>query len=169
VDSVGLVGILRRFNEGIDLAGNSIGGATGFTIAVAFDPLAADLSREISRLRRKRAEGAHVAYTQPIFDRAVLDTAIAAAGDAGIPLLYGLLPLRSRRHCEFMHNEVPGISIPDEVRGRMAELSDDDARTYGLDVATAFIQSARSITQGVYLMPPFGNHRVAQTLLQAAR
>jgi methionine synthase I (cobalamin-dependent)/5,10-methylenetetrahydrofolate reductase len=167
VDSVGLVRILRRFNEGIDLAGNSIGQATAFTIAVAFDPLADDLRRERDRLARKADEGAHVAYTQPIFERSVLDTAVEAAGRFGIPLLFGLLPLRSARHCEFMHNEVPGIRIPDDIRRRMAELSEEDARRYGIDIARQFLADACAVTQGVYMMPPFANHRVAEAVLKA--
>ncbi|NLH99095.1 MAG: bifunctional homocysteine S-methyltransferase/methylenetetrahydrofolate reductase [Chthonomonadales bacterium] len=167
VDSVGLVRILRRFNEGIDLAGASIGQATAFTIAVAFDPLARDPAKELDRLERKAAEGAHVVYTQPIFDEQALETAARAAEHVRLPLLFGLLPLRSARHCEFMHNEVPGIRIPDEIRARMSELEEADARRYGLDVARGFLTLARNCTQGVYVMPPFGNHKTAQAVLKA--
>ncbi|MCC6731451.1 MAG: bifunctional homocysteine S-methyltransferase/methylenetetrahydrofolate reductase [Chthonomonadales bacterium] len=167
VDSVGLVRILRRFNEGIDLAGNGIGQPTSFTIAVAFDPLADDAEGERRRLQRKVEEGAEVVYTQPVFERRVLDVAVAACAEVGVPLLFGLLPLRSARHCEFMHNEVPGIRIPEGIRARMGELSEEDGRRYGLDVARQFLLDARSHTQGVYLMPPFGNHKVAEAVLRA--
>lgn len=166
IDSVGLVRILRRFNEGLDLAGATIGRATAFTIAVAFDPLATDLRKERDRLARKVAEGAHVIYTQPIFDRAALEAAARASSDEKTPLLFGLLPLRSSRHCEFMHNEVPGIRIPDEIRRKMAELDDSGARRFGLDVAREFLGDARHITQGVYVMPPFGNHKTAEAVLR---
>jgi homocysteine S-methyltransferase len=169
VDSVGLVRILRRFNEGIDLAGNSIGQTTAFTIAAAFDPLARNLDAERVRLRRKVEEGAHVIYTQPIFERSVLDVAVESVTPLGVPLLFGLLPLRSARHCEFMHNEVPGIRIPDAIRRRLSELEEEDARRYGVDVARSFLSDARHTTQGVYLMPPFGNHRVAAEVLGALR
>lgn len=166
VDSVGLIRILRRFNEGIDLAGNSIGRATAFTIAAAFDPLAPDPAKERERLARKADEGAHLLYTQPIFVRKALDEAVEAAARHRLPLILGLLPLRSSRHSEFMHNEVPGIVIPDEIRTRIAGMADDDAREYGLDVARQFLLDARPITQGVYLMPPFGNHRIAESVLK---
>lgn len=166
VDSIGLVRILRRFNEGVDLSGNSLGQATAFTIAVAFDPLAPDPAKERDRLMRKADEGAHVIYTQPIFDLAVLDRAVEAAESVRLPLLFGLLPLRSARHCEFMHNEVPGIRIPEDIRKRMAELEDKDARKYGLDVAREFLRAARDRTQGVYVMPPFGNHKTAEAVLK---
>ncbi|MBM3496566.1 MAG: bifunctional homocysteine S-methyltransferase/methylenetetrahydrofolate reductase, partial [Armatimonadetes bacterium] len=115
------------------------------------------------------AEGAHVIYTQPIFDRSVLDVATDAAQRVRTPLLFGLLPLRSARHCEFMHNEVPGIRIPADIRERIGTMDDASARRYGLDIATRFLADARQSTQGVYLMPPFGNHKTAQAVLQALR
>ena len=152
--------------EGIDLAGNSIGRATAFTIAAAFDPLAPDPAKERERLARKADEGAHLLYTQPIFVRKALDEAVEAASRHRLPLVFGLLPLRSSRHSEFMHNEVPGIVIPDEIRTRIAGMADDDARQYGLDVARQFLLDARPITQGVYLMPPFGNHKIAESVLK---
>jgi homocysteine S-methyltransferase len=167
IDSVGLVRILRRFNEGLDLAGASIGQATAFTIAVAFDPLARSAAKELDRLQRKVAEGADVIYTQPIFDLAVLEVAVRASNRVGIPLLFGLLPLRSARHCEFMHNEVPGICVPDDIRARISDIDDAAARRYGLDVARGFLTHARHQTQGVYLMPPFGNHKTAEAVLKA--
>ncbi|HSV73421.1 MAG TPA: bifunctional homocysteine S-methyltransferase/methylenetetrahydrofolate reductase [Chthonomonadales bacterium] len=166
IDSIGLVRVLRRFNEGLDLAGNSIGSPTSFTIAAAFDPLAPDLADERDRLARKVQEGTHVVYTQPIFERAVLDVAVESAAREGVPLLFGLLPLRSARHCEFMHNEVPGIRIPERIRQRIAELSEEGARRYGIDEARELLAVARDSTAGVYLMPPFGNHRVAEAVLR---
>jgi len=166
IDSIGLVRILRRFNEGVDLAGNSIGVRTAFTIAVAYNPLAYDQRTEDERLQRKAAEGAHLVYTQPIFDIAVLERAVQAVSNVGLPLLVGVLPLRSARHAEFMHHEVPGVQIPDAVRKRLAELEDADARKYGLDVAREFALQARKVTQGIYLMPPFGNHKVAEAVIE---
>jgi homocysteine S-methyltransferase len=165
IDAVGLVRILRRFNEGVDLAGNSIGMRTAFTIAVAYNPLAYNQKAEDERLQRKAAEGAHLVYTQPIFDIAVLERAAEAANKVGLPLLVGVLPLRSARHAEFMHHEVPGVLIPDAIRKRLAELDEADARRYGLDVAKEFALQAQKVSQGIYLMPPFGNHRVAEAVI----
>jgi homocysteine S-methyltransferase len=79
----------------------------------------------------------------------------------------GILPLRSSRHAEFMQNEVPGISIPEEIRRAIAQLPDEDARRFGIETAQEFLARARSVTQGVYLMPPFGNHATAEAVMQA--
>ncbi len=167
IDSIGLIRILRRFNEGFDLAGNSIGRETAFTIAAAFDPLAPDLRLEKERLKRKAEAGAHLVYTQPIFERGALEESVKAAKSCRLPIFFGLLPLRSSRHAEFMHNEVPGISIPAEIRSRLAEISDEEGRRYGIEVAQQFLAAAKAITDGVYLMPPFGNYRVAEAVLEA--
>lgn len=167
VDSVGLIRILRHFNEGLDLAGNSIAHPTAFTIAAAFDPLAVDMVRQSDRLKRKIDEGAQIIYTQPIFEWAVLEDAVSAVSRHNVPLFFGLLPLRSSRHAEFIHNEVPGMCIPEIHRRRLAELEEKEARKYGIEVAREFLARAHHCTQGVYLMPPFGNHRVAEAVLKA--
>jgi homocysteine S-methyltransferase len=64
-----------------------------------------------------------------------------------------------------MHHEVPGVWIPDPIRKRLAELDDADARQYGLDVAKEFASQAQKMSQGIYLMPPFGNHKVAEAVI----
>ncbi|MGQ9697268.1 MAG: methylenetetrahydrofolate reductase, partial [Armatimonadota bacterium] len=166
IDSIGLVRILSRFNEGIDLAGNSIVEPTAFLIAVAFNPTAPDFVYEVERLRRKVGEGAQLVYTQPIYEIAVLEKAVAETQKLGVPMLVGILPLRSYRHAEFFHNEVPGIYIPEEIRQRMASMSDQDARALGMDLARDLLAQAQHITAGAYLMPPFGNYRIAQELMQ---
>jgi homocysteine S-methyltransferase len=167
VDSIGLVRILNLFNQGQDLGGNTIVEKTHFLIAVAYNPLAPDQELERERLARKVAEGAQCVYTQPIFDERTLEVAVRDVGQHGLPLLVGILPLRSSRHAEFMQNEVPGISIPDDIRRTIAGLPDEDARRYGIETAQNFLARAKEVTQGAYLMPPFGNHATAEAVMQA--
>ncbi len=167
IDSIGLVRILRLFNDGQDLGGNSIAEKTQFLVAVAYNPLAPDTDLERTRLARKADEGAQLVYTQPIFEWEALERAVADASAHGLPLLVGVLPLRSARHAEFMQNEVPGISIPDEMRSAISQMSDEDARKYGIERSQEFLTRARSVTQGVYLMPPFGNHKTAAQVMEA--
>jgi homocysteine S-methyltransferase len=170
VDSIGLVRIMSRFNEGIDLAGNTVGMKCAYTIAVAFNPLATDISDEMDRLRRKADAGAHVVYTQPLFETEAIDKAAELTHQVGLPLVAGVLPLRSARHAEFMHNEVPGIQIPDWLRAKMAEAKDDDeALAIGVAEAQTLCVDVKARAQGVYLMPPFGNHRIAEQVISAIR
>lgn len=167
VDSIGLVRILRRFNEGYDLAGNPMGSRTNFLIAVAFNPLAPDYSKELDRLHRKVEEGAQLVYTQPLYEEVALERAVTACQELEIPLIVGILPLRSARHAEFFHNEVPGIVIPERIRKKIAELNDEDARKYGIEEAQQFLQKAYPVSQGVYLLPPANNWRVAVQVMEA--
>ncbi len=167
VDAVGLVRILRRFNEGRDLAGNSIGVYANFTIAAAYNPLAPDQDAEDDRLRRKIDEGAHLIYTQPLFEMALVERTAELLTKLRTPWFVGVLPLRSARHAEFMHNEVPGISIPEPILQRMADAPEDEALQVGLEIAQAFVREADPYAQGLYLMPPAGSAQIALRVLEA--
>ncbi|GBC93485.1 Bifunctional homocysteine S-methyltransferase/5,10-methylenetetrahydrofolate reductase [bacterium HR15] len=169
VDAIGLVRILKRFNEGIDLAGNTIGMRANFTIAVAYNPLAPDEELERERLQRKVDEGAHLVYTQPIFEMPVVERTAELCHQLRIPWFVGVLPLRSARHAEFMHNEVPGIRIPEGVLRRMADAPEECALEVGIEIAQQFLQQAAPYAQGIYLMPPAGNAQIALRVLQALR
>jgi methionine synthase / methylenetetrahydrofolate reductase(NADPH) len=112
-------------------------------------------------------EGAQLVYTQPIYDLQALERAVRATEALSVPLLVGILPLRSSRHAEFFHNEVPGIYIPEDIRHAMASTSDQEARAIGMEIARKLMLEAKPMTAGVYLMPPFGNHKIAEELMAA--
>ncbi|MBX3118433.1 MAG: bifunctional homocysteine S-methyltransferase/methylenetetrahydrofolate reductase [Fimbriimonadaceae bacterium] len=170
VDAIGLTRILSRLNEGNDLAGYSVGMKCGFTIAVAFNPMALDFDLEYDRLKRKADAGAHLVYTQPVFDEAMVDKAIECCTKLGLPSFVGVMPLRSHRHTEFMHNEVPGIVIPDWLRKRMADAdTDEEAIEAGVEESQKLAAAIRKCAQGLYLMPPAGNLLLAERVMEAAR
>lgn len=170
IDSVGLVRILSRMNQGIDLAGYSVGAKCGFTICCAYNPTALDQDVELDRLKRKADAGANVIYTQPVFDCEGAEQALDDARRVGLPVLIGVMPLRSQRHAEFMHNEVPGISIPEALRRRMAEAPDDEAAArIGLEEATALSKWVAGKASGLYLMPPGGSAAIAESIVRAVR
>ena len=116
VDSIGLVKIISQFNQGLDRSGKPFGGRSAFTIAVACDLTRPDLAQEVDRFHRKAAAGAHLTMTQPIFDplvwRRFFDLYQERHGEFPTPVLIGILPLQSHRHASFLHNDVPGITIP---------------------------------------------------------
>ena len=168
IDAIGLIRIMSRFNEGIDLAGYSVGIKCAFTIACAFNPLAMDADLELDRLRRKVDAGAHLVYTQPVFDASIAEAAAAACERLGVPAFVGVLPLRSQRHAEFMHNGVPGVSIPQWLRERIANAkTDQDALKVGVEEAQNLSRVIRGCAQGLYLMPPFGSAEIAAQVMEA--
>ncbi len=167
IDSIGLVRIINSFNRGQDLAGNTIAQPTSFTISVAFDPLANDLDAEIERLEKKNEEGAQVIFTQPIYDIESLEIATKRIEHLNMPLLVGILPLRSSRHAEFLHNEVPGMVVPQDIREKMASASKEEAPRVGVRIAQDFIKLAANMTDGAYLMPPFAKYDMALEVISA--
>ena len=174
VDSIGLVEILARLNRGEDGAGSPIGQRAGFTIACALDPTATDGPAEWTRLERKLAAGAHLVMTQPLYSvgqvETMLDEAHRRFGSAGfpVPLLLGILPLQSGRHTEFMHNEVPGITIPEDIRSTMAAAGDRGAEV-GLELALELLQAVAPLVAGTYVMPSFGRYEQAAELVRRIR
>jgi methionine synthase I (cobalamin-dependent)/5,10-methylenetetrahydrofolate reductase len=165
VDAIGLTAVLTRLNEGEDYAGKSIDAPTSFYIGVAVNPSAEDLTREVERFREKVENGAHFAMTQALFDLEYLDRFLdAVGGEPPIPLLMGIWPVRSYSLAYRLHNEVPGIVIPEAVQRRLAD-ADSDAAAVGLDIARALVDGARTRAAGIYVIPPFKEPEAALDLL----
>jgi homocysteine S-methyltransferase len=155
VDSIGLVRIMGRLNQGTDWAGKQLGGATNFTIGVAVNPMADDLNLEIRRFEAKIAAGAHFAMTQPIFDPAHWSEFLRRlGGKCPMPVLAGIWPLTSHRQAVRLNNEVPGIVIPAATL-RELEAAGNNARDCGFALARRLLAWARSEFAGAYLIPPF--------------
>ena len=160
VDSIGLCRALNRMNQGLDLIGNALGRATQFAIACAVNPCADDLTVEVKRLRKKVEEGAIIAFTQPVFDMETLLPFLERIKDLNIAIMLGIIPLRSARHADFLHYEVPGMIVPQWVRDAMQQAG-NDAGEIGLNIAIDFLKQAKEHVQGVYIMPPAKRYDMA--------
>jgi homocysteine S-methyltransferase len=169
VNSVQLIAITRRMNEGFNHAGKSINAATRFVIGCTFNPNSRNLDAQVSRLERKVAAGAQYVMTQPVFDRRVLDAMITRTEGLGVPIFTGVWPLLSGRQAEFLHNEVPGILVPDEVRARMAGTEGDEGAARGLEIAREISRAALERFPGVYLITPFLRYSATVELAAFAR
>ncbi len=165
VDSIGLVKIVNRLNQGTDWAGNSIGSPTFFCVGVAVNPNADDLKKEIDRFETKAEAGADFAFTQPMYDLEILEQFLQKVSHIKIPIFLGVLPLRSYKHAEFMHYEVPGINVPEEIRERMKKAKDRSAQV-GTLVAREILEQAKGMVDGVYLMPSFGRFEMISEVLE---
>ena len=155
VDSVGLVKVLNRLNQGTDWAGKTLGGATNFAIGVAINPVADDLDNEIERFHAKVEAGAHFAMTQPLFDPQHWHAFLKRlGGKPAIPVLIGIWPLNSYKQALRLNNEVPGIVIPEPLLKSM-EAAGPAARDRGFEVAREMLAWARTELAGAYLIPPF--------------
>ncbi len=158
VDAIGLVNILNRLNNGMDIAANPIGKPTGFFIGVGANPGAINLDEELRRLDWKVEAGAEYIVTQPVFDVEVFKNFIKRIQHIKIPVIAGIWPLTSLRNAEFMNNEVPGCSVPDDViyRLRLVEGSKDSSREEGINIAKETLAEILPFIKGVQISAPFG-------------
>ncbi len=169
VDSVGLLRIAAGLNAGVDPAGKECE-PTRFVLATGAEPAAHDRDRELRRLEDKKLAGAELVMTQPVYDPRTLERFLDDAAPLGLPVMVGILPLASHRNAEFLHNEVPGMSIPAEYRARMAKVGGGPAaRAEGITIAQEALAAVKHRVAGAYVMPPFNRVDAALAVLEVAR
>ena len=168
VDSIGLTHMVNNLNHGIDLGGNQIGCSTGYLIGVGLNPCAIDIENEMQRFRWKVNAGADFAITQPVFDVRNLVEFLGKIKDLNIPIIAGIWPLISLRNAEFMNNEVPGISVPEDIMERMRQAkSKEEALQEGIEIAREMIRQLKDHVQGIQVSAPFGKVKYALEVLAA--
>ena len=167
IDSIGLLRLVRGLNHGIDPGGKPLGDATAFLCATGAEPAARDYDRELRRLKEKCDAGADLIMTQPVYDAAILDRFLLDVAPLGVPVLVGLLPLASYRNAEFLHNEVPGMEIPESIRDRMRKAGPGaEARKEGVGIARQMLAEVKHRVAGAYIMPPFGRYELALDVVE---
>ena len=164
VDSIGLSHVISKLNRGEDFNGKGIDAPTSFYLGVAVNPSADDLETEADRFRRKVEAGARFAMTQALFDLSYLDRFEELIGGWPVPLLLGIFYVRSYQLAVRLHNEVPGIVVPEEVQRRL-EKAGANAGAEGLALARELYAQARDKVAGVYVIPPFKQPESALDLL----
>lgn len=126
------------------------------------------LDSELPKLERKLEAGVDFFMTQPVYEPDVLDAFERRVGTLPVPVLVGVLPLQSFRHAEFLHNEVPGITIPTWIRDRM-QAAGGGGRDEGLRLAHELLLALVDRIDGAYLMPSFGRYEIVATLIREVR
>jgi methionine synthase I (cobalamin-dependent)/5,10-methylenetetrahydrofolate reductase len=169
----GLIRLIKHgFNAGVDQSGADIGEATAFFVGCALDLGAPDIEHELRILHKKVEAGADFALTQPIFDveRAVtfLDRYRSRYGSLSIPILAGVLPLYNERHITFLHNEVPGIQIPDGIRAMFGSVG-ERAPQVGVRLAVELLENLSNVVQGAYIIPAFGRYDLVAEVIDGVR
>ena len=168
VSAVGLMRFLKLANEGVDFTGKSIGRQASFFIGASANLNADPLETELRLMRRKVEAGAHFFMTQNVFDEKVLLNFLERASRFQRPIMVGVLPLHNSRHAEFLHNEVPGMYLPEVVRERMRKAGEEGGPKAGQAMARDLIALCREKAAGVYLVPSFGRYDIAAELVAEA-
>ena len=164
IDAIGLTNMVNKLNHGLDLGNNPIGKPTAFSIGVGVNPGAVNLDEEIKRFEWKVEAGAEYAITQPVFDTEQLRTFLKRIEHVKIPIVAGIWPLVSFRNAEFLHNEVPGVNVTQEILERMKIASDkgkEEAREEGILIARESLLEVYDLIAGVQVSAPFGNVKYA--------
>jgi len=169
VSAVGLIRFLRLLNDGVDFTGKSVGRRAEFFIGGSANLNADPLDTELRLMRRKVEAGAHLFFTQNIFDEKILERFLDGAAKFKRPIMVGVLPLANSRHAEFLATEVPGMTIPDAVRDRMRKAGDERGPAEGAAMARDFIALCREKAAGVYLVPSFGRYDIVADLIADAK
>ncbi|HQV93547.1 MAG TPA: bifunctional homocysteine S-methyltransferase/methylenetetrahydrofolate reductase [Anaerolineales bacterium] len=166
----GLIKLIKQgFNEGIDHSGTSIGQPTNFFVGAALNLCPPDVDNEIKNLHRKVKAGADFFLTQPVY-RAddgpkLLEAYEAKHGKLNKPILVGILPLVGVKHANFLHNEVPGISIPDETRKRIEAAGDEGVKA-GVEITVELVEQVKAWAGGVYIMPQFHKYDMVAEIIE---
>jgi len=164
VTASGLIRLMSGFNNGVDANGREIDSPTSFFIGAAFNFNAPDIDRELKVLDRKVAAGANFLLTQPIYSIEQFDRVYSILGEFPIPIILGVLPLRNTRHALFLHNEVPGILVPDQVVNRLNQ-SGEKSASVGIEISRELLQELSGKVAGAYFMPPFERFNVVKETL----
>ena len=168
ITSSGSIRLMKGFNTGVDLAGKPIEQATSFNVGCAFNMGARDMDRELRTLDRKIKAGADFILTGPAYSAETVENARRRLGGFPIPVLLGILPLRSHRHAEFLHNEVPGMHIPGAIREKI-RLAGDGASEVGVGLCQELLRDVHDKVAGAYFMPPFGRYNSVIQVLEGVR
>ncbi|CAN7459394.1 bifunctional homocysteine S-methyltransferase/methylenetetrahydrofolate reductase [Paenibacillus sp. LjRoot153] len=150
-----IIRMIKQLNEGIAFSGKPLKQKANFVVGAAFNPNVKHLDKAVQRLERKIEAGADYIMTQPVYDAKLIEDIYEATKHLPIPIFIGIAPLASGGNAEYLHNEVPGIRLSDEVRARMDGLKGPEGRAMGVEIAKELLDTAMQYFNGIYLMTPF--------------
>ena len=151
VDSIGLVRMLNKLNNGYEYGGNELKDKTDFFIGIAVNPTAQDLTKEIKRFEEKVSAGANFIQTQPIYDIGLLEKFLKLTPHINIPKIIGIMPLKNYKMVEYLNNNLPGIFVPSEVKERMRGKDVEE----GVKISRELISKIRKFKEvaGIHIFP----------------
>lgn len=164
-----IIRMIKQLNEGIAFSGKPLKQKAKFVVGAAFNPNVKHLDKAVKRLERKVEAGADFVMTQPVYDPELIRQIAEMTKHIPIPIFLGIMPLASGRNAEYLHNEVPGIELSDEVRARMAGLEGEEARRTGVAIARELLEEAMKWFHGIYLITPFMAYEMTVQLTEYVR
>jgi homocysteine S-methyltransferase len=142
--------MVKQLNQGISFSGKNLGQRSSFVVGAAFNPHVANFDAAVRRLEKKVASGADFIMTQPVYDAETVKKIHRSTRHLETPIFIGIMPLISLRNAEYLHNEVPGIRLTDEVLQRMGRYSGEAARQEGINIALELLDTVMEYFRGIY-------------------
>lgn len=164
-----IIRMIKQLNDGIAFSGKPLKQKARFVVGTAFNPNVKHLDKAVERLWRKVEAGADYVMTQPVYDAERMAKVHELTRDLPIPIFIGVMPLASGRNAEYLHNEVPGIQLSDEVRERMKGLEKEEGRRMGVQIAKELLDAAMPLFNGIYLITPFLLYEMSVELTEYVR
>lgn len=167
VSSLELLQLIKQLNEGISFSGKSLRKKANFSVAAAFNPNVRVLDRAVKRLEKKIECGADYFITQPVYTKEKIQEIYEATKHLPTPIFIGIMPLTNSRNSEFLHNEVPGIKLSEEVLERMRLCGEDRERATaeGIQISKELIDTAAELFNGIYIITPFFRYDMSLQLI----
>jgi methionine synthase / methylenetetrahydrofolate reductase(NADPH) len=169
VSSFDLIRMTKQLNEGISFSGQPLNHKANFIVGTAFNPYVRNFDAAIQRLQRKVEAGADYIMTQPVYDKKTIERIYEGTKNIAVPVFIGIMPLTSQRNAEFLHNEVPGISLSEDALKRMKGLKGEKARSEGITMSKELLEQAMKRFHGVYLITPFNYYEMTAELTEYVR
>lgn len=165
-NSFELIRMTKQLNEGISFSGQALNHSAQFIVGTAFNPYVRNFETALQRLDRKIEAGADFVMTQPVYDLNTLQRIYEGTKNLSIPVFIGIMPLTSQRNAEFLHNEVPGITLSEEALQRMRGLKGEKARQEGIAMSKVLLDQAIKLFKGIYLITPFNYYQMTAELTE---
>jgi methionine synthase I (cobalamin-dependent)/5,10-methylenetetrahydrofolate reductase len=159
-----IIRMIKQLNEGIAFSGKPLKKKAKFIVGAAFNPNVKYLEKAVQRLERKIEAGADYIMTQPVYDAKLIERIYETTKHLSTPIFLGIAPLASGGNAEYLHNEVPGIQLSDEVRQRMSDLKGEAGRAMGVTIAKELLDAAMPYFNGIYIMTPFLSYEMSVEL-----
>lgn len=164
-----IIRMIKQLNDGIAFSGKPLKQKARFVVGAAFNPNVKHLDKAVERLKRKVEAGANYIMTQPVYDAELMARVHEKTAGIGVPVFIGIMPLASGRNAEYLHNEVPGIQLSDDVRQRMKGLEKEEGRRMGVEIAKELLDAAMPLFNGIYLITPFLFYEMSVELVAYVR
>lgn len=166
LDSITLLSAARRLQDGYDLAGNKLEGSPRFHLGAVATPGYEPIDLQLLKLKKKVEAGAQFFQTQAVYDPAVFARFIDQVKDFKVPVIAGIILLKSAGMAAFLNKNIAGVNVPDPIITEMKGAK--DKVTTSIEIAARIIRAIKDLCQGVHIMS-LGWERHVPALLDALR